>query len=228
MARIVVCEDNDNLREAVISYLKLADHHVMELSTGKPLINLVKKKQVDCIILDVMLPDSDGFVLAKEIRQFSRVPIIFLTAKTSESDRITGFEIGGDDYVIKPFSPKELVLRVHALLKRTTFDGKKSTHESWLLDDNTLTIDVSAHKVMIDSREILLTAAEWKLLCYLVEKEDQVLSRSQLLTNSLDYMADTSGRTIDTHIKNIRLKLGNNHWIETVRGFGYRFNGKKV
>jgi DNA-binding response OmpR family regulator len=228
MARIIVCEDNDNLREAVISYLRLADHEVIELTTGNPLISLVKKEQVDCIILDVMLPESDGFILAKEIRRFSRVPIIFLTAKTSESDRITGFEVGGDDYVIKPFSPKELVLRVNALLQRTACPGKEPVNESWLLDKSQLTIDASSHKITVDSREIALTAAEWKLLMYLVQKENQVLSRSQLLTNSLDYLTDTSERTIDTHIKNIRLKLGDTRWIETVRGFGYRFNGKKV
>lgn len=226
MAKLLICEDNDNLREAVVSYLRLDDHEVIELAEAKSLLDNIKIHQFDLIILDVMLPDGDGFFLAKEIRKISKVPILFLTAKADESDRITGFEVGGDDYVVKPFSPKELVLRVKAILRRSIIPDSKNKNQLWQLGNDQIVVDTEAHQIKANNSEIRLTAAEWKLLTYLMANNGRVLSRSQLLTNSLEYLTDASDRTIDTHIKNIRLKLKNPDWIETVRGFGYRFSGE--
>ena len=227
MPRIFLVEDNANLREAVSSYLKLENHEVIEFSGVRGVKESIDTKKPHLIILDVMLPDGNGFFLAKEIKRHHAIPIIFLTAKTSESDRITGFEIGADDYVVKPFSPKELVLRVQALLKRT---GKDLTEDKgvWLSGGNCLEMEVSTHRAKVDGKEIGLTAAEWKILDYLARQAGIVIKRERLLGETLNYLsAEGSERTVDTHIKNIRAKLGESAWIETVRSFGYRFNGEK-
>ncbi len=228
MAKILFVEDNDSIREAVTSYLMLENHEVYEFNRLHGVTDAVRMKNPDILILDIMLPDGDGFQLAKKIRSFSDVPILFLTARTSESDRITGFELGGDDYVVKPFSPKELMLRVHSILKRSKRgadeDQKKIT---WKHGKNLLTMDCLAHRASIDKREIILTTAEWKILWLLATNPGIVFSRDRLLGECLDYMAEGSERTIDTHIKNLRIKLGSSGWIETVRGWGYRFAGIK-
>jgi two-component system phosphate regulon response regulator PhoB len=171
-----------------------------------------------------MLPDGDGFHLARRIRADYDVPILFLTARNAESDRITGFEVGGDDYVVKPFSPRELALRVRAILRRGTREGDPQVSR-WQLDNHSLAIDRAAHRVEVDGTEAVLTAAEWKILDYLAQNAGIVIDRSRILGECLDYLAEGSERTIDTHVKNVRAKLGERDWIETVRGFGYRFAG---
>ncbi|MCK5093997.1 MAG: response regulator transcription factor, partial [Spirochaetes bacterium] len=187
----------------------------------------IKMKSPDLIILDVMLPDGDGFQFARRIRIHSDVPILFLTARTSESDRITGFEVGGDDYVVKPFSPKELTLRVNSILKRAKKEapGKKEVGV-WKLEEKVLKMDRVSHRAYIGDREINLTAGEWEILWLIAATPGMVFTRDRLLGECLDYMAEGSERTIDTHIKNLRSKLGDAGWIETVRGYGYRFSGK--
>jgi DNA-binding response OmpR family regulator len=191
----------------------------------------------DLIVLDVMLPDGDGFLFAKKLRRNSAVPIIFLTARTSESDKITGFDVGGDDYVVKPFSPRELVLRVNAVLRRASGGeyGRKAGgadggitggEKSWLLGKSRFVMNLGAHKAFLDGTEISLTGAEWRIFEHLAENAGIVISRQRLL-GELDYIAEGSERTIDTHIKNIRGKLGQPGWIETVRGFGYLFTGSR-
>ncbi len=227
MEKIIVIEDNESIREAVASYLRLDNYEIYEFGRLAGVLEAVKMKNPDLIILDVMLPDGNGFQLAKKIRSISDVPIIFLTAKTSESDRITGFEIGGDDYVVKPFSPKELALRVKSILKRSAKKEREIEHTGiWRLGDDVLSMDDLAHRALVNDREITLTTAEWKILWSLTRSPGIVFSRDRLLGECLDYMAEGSERTIDTHIKNIRIKLGNAEWIETVRGWGYRFSGK--
>ena len=224
MAKVFLVEDNDNLREAVTSYLALDGHEVTEFSRLRGLHEKVEAQRPDVLILDVMLPDGDGFMAAKTLRENHQMPIIFMTAKSSESDRITGFEIGGDDYIVKPFSPKELTLRVKAILRRSQ-KVQIEKHSEWEQNDHVLIINDQSHKVTHDEMSIELTAAEWKILKYLADRPGTVIERVRLLTESLDYLVEGSERTIDTHVKNIRAKLSQADWIETIRGFGYRFSG---
>ena len=224
MAKIFILEDNDNLREAVTGYLKIDGHEVVEFERLRGLHEAIAKEKPDLLILDVMLPDGDGFLAAKNIRRNMDIPIIFMTAKSTETDRITGFEVGGDDYIVKPFSPKELTLRVKAILRRVGGEQKEA-HHTFNHDGHELCILVGSHLVVHDGEDIRLTAAEWKILLYLVERPGALIERSRILTDSLDYIAEGSERTIDTHLKNIRAKLGHAGWIETIRGFGYRFTG---
>jgi DNA-binding response OmpR family regulator len=227
MARIFVVEDNETLREAVCSYLRLNDHEIVEFPRIGGVLEAVETKPPELIVLDVMLPDGDGFLLARRIRKSQEVPIIFLTAKATESDRITGFELGADDYVVKPFSPKELSLRVEAVLRRTGSGGTKpAAPMSWVLGKQLLELDEAAHRASVAGKELNLTVAEWKILSYLATHSGVVVGRERLLGESLDYLvAEGSERTVDTHIKNLRAKLGGTGWIDTVRGFGYRFSG---
>ena len=224
MAKIVIVEDNENLREAVTGYLRIDGHDVIEFARLRGLHEAVEKEKPDLLILDVMLPDGDGFLTAKNLRVNHDMPIIFMTAKSEESDRITGFEVGGDDYIVKPFSPKELTLRVKAILRRVGGDETES-HESWTHEGHELRVSAETHQVFHDERSIQLTAAEWKILLYLVERPGAVVGRSRILSESLDYIAEGSERTIDTRVKNIRAKIGHAGWFETIRGFGYRFTG---
>jgi DNA-binding response OmpR family regulator len=227
MAVIFLVEDNETLREAVRSYLQLDDHEVVEFSRLRGVLEAVRLRLPDCIVLDVLLPDGNGFQLARQIKNFRDIPIVFLTARSSESDRITGFEMGADDYVVKPFSPRELTLRVKALLKRSgTTERQPEGLSRWLLGARQLTMDPAAHLVEVDAAAVALTAAEWKILEHLIRHAGQVIDRERLLGAGLDYLAEGSERTIDTHIKNIRTKIGESGWIETVRGFGYRFAGR--
>ena len=233
MAHVLVVEDNDGLRETIAAYLRLDEHTVTCFARLAGVDAAVKMQQPDLMILDVMLPDGDGFVFARALRRHSRTPIIFLTARNSESDRITGFEVGGDDYVVKPFSNKELVLRVRALLRRTELD--QAGAEGWgrwhlsggAQGEHVLELDSARHHAVHDGVEVSMTAAEWKILGYLTANAGVVVSREHLLGACLDYLADGSERTIDTHIKNIRIKLEKAPWVDTVRGFGYRFTGNR-
>lgn len=226
---IYVIEDNSQIREVLVEYLKLKDHEVMEFTGTQGVVEAVAHRPPDLCILDVLLPDGNGFALAKKLRdKCPEVPFIFLTAKDSESDRIQGLELGAEDYVVKPFSPRELVLRVEAVLRRT---GKKPSRGGgegvWKLENSVLRIDEVSHTLTVDEREVKLTGAEWKILTYLSSQPEVLLSRERILGECLDYIYAGSERTIDTHIKNIRSKLGQDGWIETVRGFGYRFKGKR-
>lgn len=236
MARIFVVEDNAGLNEAVVSYLEVDGHHVVSFDRLGGVFDAVRMAVPDLIILDVMLPDGDGFHLARKIRQQHDIPILFLTARSSESDRVTGFEIGADDYVVKPFSMRELVLRVRSILARTAKSmdaGKESKNRHWTLaatiasdgKQHQLVMDEDAHLCTHDGADVKLTATEWKILSFLAEREHMVISREQLLGMCLDYIAEGSERAINTHMKNIRGKLQVNEWVETVRGFGYRFVG---
>jgi two-component system phosphate regulon response regulator PhoB len=224
---IFIVEDNENVREAAAGYLRLEGFDVIEFGGIVPAEKAWLKKPPDLLILDVMLPDGDGFMFAKRIRQSSDVPLLFLTARSLESDRITGLELGADDYIVKPFSTRELVLRVKAVLKRNNQDYLEEEQENYLLSGVKLVIIESQHRAFLNNSNLPLTAAEWNILLFMSRHEGQVFSRYQLLERCLDSIAEGSERTIDTHVKNIRHKLGEKVWIETVRGFGYRFNGVK-
>jgi DNA-binding response OmpR family regulator len=227
MARIFVVEDNESIREAVAGYLKLEDHEVAEFPGVAGVLEAVERREPDLLVLDVMLPDGNGFVLAKKIRARSKAPFLFLTARESESDRITGFEIGADDYVLKPFSPKELALRVAAILRRSaTVKSAPGGPASWRLGKSVLRVDPAEHRAEVDGREVALTGAEWEILRYLGGNAGTVMSREKILGECLGYAYEGSERTVDTHVKNLRGKLGAQEWIQTVRGYGYRFPGE--
>ena len=228
MACVIIVEDNSLIRDAVSGYLKLDGYKTLEFGGVSCVLDAVKRETCDLAILDVMLPDGSGFALAKEIRAVSDIPLIFLTAKDSESDRILGFELGADDYICKPFSAKELVLRVHALLRRTgkSDGGKSAASGEWQSGNSAVFIDEGRHSVGVDGNPIELTSTEWKILLYLASNAGQVVSREQLLGECLNYFFEGSERTIDTHMANLRSKIGQ-QWISTVRGFGYRFSGIK-
>ena len=225
--KVFIVEDNPNVREALAGYLKLEGYEVAEFGDLAGAERELKLQTPDLLVLDVMLPDGDGFLFAKQIKNRMDVPILFLTARDQESDRITGLELGADDYVVKPFSPREVVLRIKAVLKRTAGEpaGTGDGLQFYLEPDN-LELYKETHRVLLNSKSVSLTAAEWNILTHLAEMQPQVFSRLQLLETCLGSLAEGSERTIDTHIKNLRRKLGNEAWIETVRGFGYRFNGQ--
>ncbi|MDX9800987.1 MAG: response regulator transcription factor, partial [Spirochaetia bacterium] len=203
MAKIYIVEDNDAISEAVKGYLELNEHEVSRFAKLEGVIDSIRSKQPDLIIIDIMLPDGSGFNLAKQIRKKHDIPFIFLTARDQESDRITGFEIGADDYVVKPFSPRELVLRVEAVLKRTRMtdrlsSGGRKGKSQWTLDGMTLEIDEESHTIRENSLAVDLTAAEWKIIDYLAGNEGILLSREKILGECLDYFYEGSERTVDT------------------------------
>jgi len=231
MQTIAIIEDNEAIRDAVVSYLKIEDYNTVEFSSCEGVVDYVKKKMASLLIMDIALPDGNGFLLVKQIRSFSDVPIIFLTSRTSESDRILGFELGADDYLQKPFSPKELILRIKAVLRRnkeTPEIENVDDDQQWESGSSKLIINFQSHKLNIDGLSIKFTSTEWKILSYLISNAQVVLSREQILDHSLDYSFDGYDRIVDTHIKNIRAKLGSEEWIETVRGYGYNFCGKII
>ena len=229
MACVIIVEDNSLIRDAVSGYLKLDGYKTLEFGGVSGVLDAVKRETCDLAILDVMLPDGSGFALSKEIRAASDIPLIFLTAKDSESDRILGFELGADDYICKPFSAKELVLRVHALLRRTgkSDGGKSAASGEWQSGNSAVFIDEGRHSVSVDGNPIELTSTEWKILLYLASNAGQVVSREQLLGECLNYFFEGSERTIDTHMANLRAKIRQQR-ISTVRGLGYRFSGIKA
>jgi DNA-binding response OmpR family regulator len=229
---ICVVEDNQSIRETVKAYLELAGHEVAEFGTCAGVVESLSFKRPELFVLDVMLPDGSGFALAKRIRQADpEAAFVFLTARESESDRVTGFELGAEDYVVKPFSPRELVLRVQAILRRLGGGGARpggaeaAGPARWRLGDSSLSIDGAAHEARLDGRLLSLTPVEWRILEYLARNAGLLVDRDRILGECLDYSHDGSDRTVITHLKNLRAKLGDAEWVETVRGFGYKFAG---
>lgn len=223
--KVLIVEDNENIREAVSSFLELENYEVMiagDIHKAEGLLS----KEPDLILLDIMLPDGNGYQFAKEVRSASNTPIIFLTAKGSESERIKGFEVGADDYITKPFSLKELSLRVEAVLRRLK-SRDSAGNKIYTANGATLEISNDKHTLKVSGNRIELTPTEWLILDYLIENKDIVLSKERILESCLGYSSDSSDRVVITHIKNIREKLGGDKWIETVRGFGYRFIGEE-
>lgn len=218
---ILVVEDEDRMRKLISDYLKIENFKVIEATNGNEALLHFSNKKIDLIILDVMMPDLDGFAVCKTIRQNSDVPIIFLTAKGEEEDKLTGFELGADEYVTKPFSPKVLVARSKALLKR--IEGTIGKPDN-VFDIQGLKVNLLSRQVYVDSNEISLSPTEYDLLAYLIKNKGIVLSRNALLDNVWGYSYDGDLRTVDTHIKRLREKLLlKSKFICTVRGSGYRF-----
>jgi len=222
--RILIVEDDKHISKLVKYNLEKAGLQCTVTITGEESLEILDKEPVDLVILDIMLPEMDGLQVCKQIKQgkkLSAVPIIMLTAKGEEVDRIVGFELGVDDYVVKPFSPRELVLRVKAILKRK--EAPEVAKD--ILDADKLVVDITRHKVTVDKKEIELTPMEFKLLVTLMQRKGKAQSRDKLLEDIWDIAADVTTRTIDTHIKRLRQKLGKaGKFIETIRGLGYRFS----
>jgi two-component system phosphate regulon response regulator PhoB len=222
MARVLVIEDEADLREVLQYNLTQAGHRPFTAATGDAGMKLALEVKPDIVLLDLMLPDVPGTLVAKSLRrepltQF--VPIIMVTAKAEEIDRIVGFELGADDYVVKPFSVRELLLRIDAVLRR----GK--TSEQRVIEVAELRIDKDAHRVTVGPEEVPLTALEFKLLVTLIERRDRVQGRGTLLSDVWAMDSEIASRTVDTHVKRLRDKLGTaGRFIETVRGVGYRFS----
>lgn len=230
MKNIIVTEDHDLIRNGLVQYLTLSGFNAVGCSNLSETRRMLSDSRPDLLILDVMLPDGDGFLFAKETKKkYGDLHLFFCTARVDESDRILGFELGCDDYITKPFSPKELILRVEALFRRLD-SGKagEADRMEFTLGQDKLLYDRRGHRILVNETEVPITASEWKIVSYLIENSPNLISRSQILSECFDYHYDSYDRLVDTHIKNIRNKLGNMGWIDTVRGYGYKFAGKKV
>ena len=223
MYNILVCDDEAGIRTLISKYAKYAGHNVTEAENGRQAVELCKKQSFDIMILDIMMPLLDGFETAKEIRKVSQIPIIMLSARGEEYDRIHGFEIGADDYVVKPFSPQELMMRVDVIMRRVS--GKnESSHDIYRKDG--LCVDFTARKVLVDENEVDLAPKEYELLFYLIKNKGVAVSRERLMTDIWGYEFFGDDRTLDTHIKLLRKHIGEySGLIVTLRGTGYRFEG---
>lgn len=218
---ILLVEDDLRIRKIVLDYFESEGFTVLEADNGSRAIDIIKNRLVDLLILDIMLPQVDGWTVCRTTRALSNLPIIILTARAQEEDRLLGFELGADDYVTKPFSPRELVARAKALLKRSG-DLQASSPELWRLGP--VKIDRLSHQVFLEEELIYLSPKEYELLIYLMNNAGMVLSREQLLHGVWGYSHYGNLRTVDTHVNRLRDKLGTRaELIQTVRGFGYKF-----
>jgi len=222
--RILIVEDEEDIQQLLSYNLESSGFEVLTASDGLQGLALAKDKLPDLVVLDLMLPGMDGFDVCKELKrrdETADIPVIMLTARGEEIDRIVGLELGADDYVVKPFSPREFLLRVKAVLKRAT-PAEAASRTQWRRDG--LLVDTEAHKVMVDDQEVPLTATEFKLLAELIKRQGRVQTRDQLLNTVWGYEFEGYARTVDTHVRRLRQKIGPYaDMVETVRGVGYRF-----
>lgn len=221
MEKILIADDEQLMRQLVIDFLKPEGYEILEASDGKEALEIYDKEHPDLILLDVMMPGYDGWTVCREIRRESTVPIMMLTAKGEEIDQLFAYDLGADEYITKPFSPKILVAKIKALLRRS--QNEQETHEA----DDGISIDRDARQVVLDGKNVDLSPTEYKLLNYLMSNTGKALSRRQILNQvwNYDYYGDL--RTVDTHINRLRIKLGDKgRYIRTVRGYGYRYDGK--
>ena len=217
--KILVVDNKERMQKLLKDFLKMKDYEVLLAGNGEEAIDLFfKEKSIALIILDVMMPKMDGWTALKTIREHSKVPVIMLTARSEESDELKGFDYGADEYISKPFSPKILVARVEALLRRSGVQKEE------LLEVGGIVIDEAAHSVTVDGKPIELSFKEYELLQYFVENKGIALSREKILNNVWNYDYFGDARTIDTHVKKLRAKLmDKGDYIKTVWGMGYKF-----
>ena len=220
MYNILVTDDEVMIRKLIRKYAEFEGHTVTEASNGMEAVVLCRDNKYDIVIMDIMMPELDGFSACREIRRNSNIPIIMLSARGEEYDRINGFELGVDDYVVKPFSPKELILRVDAIMKRVRRDEVKN--EVFTLEG--LQVDFTARRVTIAGQKIDMSPKEYDLLFYMIRNKNIALTREKLITEVWGYDFYGDDRTLDTHIKLLRRSLGEySSHIVTLRGVGYRF-----
>ena len=219
--KILVVDDEARMRKLVRDFLVKSNFEVVEAGDGSEALDLFfKQKDIALIILDVMMPKLDGWGVCREVRQYSQVPIIMLTAKAEERDELQGFQLGVDEYISKPFSPKILVARVEAILRRTNQLGAKEE----ILEAGGIRIDKAAHSVTIDGKSVDLSYKEFELLTYFLENKGIALSREKILNSVWNYDYCGDARTIDTHVKKLRSKMGEKgDYIKTIWGMGYKF-----
>ena len=218
--KVLVVDDEDRMRKLLSDFLKIRDFEVVEAADGEQAIDVFfSDKDIALIILDVMMPKMDGWEVLKTIREHSKVPVIMLTARSEETDELKGFEYGADEYISKPFSPKILVARVEAILRRS------GMNQDEIVRIGGIEVDKSAHTVRVDDRELELSFKEYELLLYFIENKGIALSREKILNNAWNYDYFGDARTIDTHVKKLRAKLGDKgEYIKTVWGMGYKFD----
>ena len=222
MYNILVVDDEDKIRELIKKYANFEGHFVAEAQDGMQAVEMCRKNSYDIIIMDVMMPELDGFSACREIRKTSSTPIIMLSARGEEYDKINGFELGIDDYVVKPFSPKELMLRIDAIMKRSA--SPKDEIKKDIVTIEGLTADFTARLVYIDGQRIDMSPKEYDLFFYMLKNRNIALSRERLITQVWGYDFYGDDRTLDTHIKLLRKSLGTySNRIVTLRGVGYRF-----
>ena len=220
--KLLIVDDEARIRALIAKYAAFEGYETDEAENGMQAIEKCRQNHYDLVIMDVMMPELDGFSAVREIRRTNPVPVIMLSARGEEYDRIHGFELGIDDYVVKPFSPKELMMRVGAVLKRS--DGEKEKQETESISVGGLTVDVTAHRVLVDGNEIDLSPKEYDLLYYMIRNRGIALTREKLISDVWGYDFFGDDRTLDTHIKLLRKQLGPYaDKITTLRGVGYRF-----
>ena len=217
--KVLVVDDEERMRKLISDFLKIKGYETVEAGDGEEAIDVFfADKEIALIILDVMMPKMDGWEVLKTVREHSKVPVIMLTARTEETDELKGFEYGADEYISKPFSPKILVARVEAILRRS------GVNQDEVVRVGGIEVDKSAHSVKIDGKEIALSFKEYELLLYFIENKGIALSREKILNNVWNYDYFGDARTIDTHVKKLRAKMGTKgDYIKTVWGMGYKF-----
>ncbi len=224
MEKILVADDEMRMRKLIRDFLVKDGYEVLEAGDGQSALDIFfRESDIGLIVLDVMMPYKNGYEVLREIRSTSDVPVIMLTARSDEIDALNGFDAGADDYVTKPFSPKLLVARIRALLKRIDSSAPKSAAD--VLSEGRLIVDKGAHQVTADGKEVTLSVREFELLVYFMENKGLALSREQILESVWDYDYFGDARTIDTHVKKLRSKLGDcGEYIHTIWGMGYKFD----
>ena len=231
MDHILIVDDEARIRSLIRKYAEFEGHTVTEAGDGMEAVRLCRKESFDIIIMDIMMPELDGFSACREIRKVSDTPIIMLSARGEEYDKINGFETGIDDYVVKPFSAKELMLRVEAIMKRARSGGKREEPKKQNviieLDNGGFKADLTARIVYINGQRVEMSPKEYDLLFYMLDNRNIALSRDKLLSEVWGYDFYGDARTLDTHIKLLRKSLGDySRYIVTLRGVGYRFEGE--
>lgn len=228
MAKILICDDEAGLRAVIRRYAVFEGHEVFEADNGMEAVELCNKESFDMIIMDIMMPELDGFSAVKEIRKTCNTPVLMLSARGEEYDKVLGFEVGVDDYVVKPFSSKEIMLRISAILRRTSKSASPIDGETGhvVFEKDGFQADITAYKVFVDGMQINLAPKEYDLLFFLIRNRNIAVPRERIFTEvwGYDYFGDD--RTLDTHIKLLRRSLGPYAgFITTLRGLGYRFEG---
>ncbi|MCI6841337.1 MAG: response regulator transcription factor [Eubacteriales bacterium] len=227
MYRILTVDDEERIRALIRKYAEFEGHEVTEAADGMEAVKLCREKTFDIIIMDIMMPELDGFSAVREIRKFSDTPIIMLSARGEEYDKLNGFGLGIDDYVVKPFSPKELMMRIDAVMKRSRPAAAPAENKHEIVEIEGLKADITARLVYVDGKRVDMSPKEYDLFFYMLKNKGIALSREKLITEVWGYDFYGDDRTLDTHIKLLRKSLGEYaRLIVTLRGVGYRFETK--